>query len=273
MKLNYRFLFSPIFTGVLFIVFAMAMAVATFIENDFGAASAKHLVYGARWFELIFLLMIVNLSGQVFTYKLYQKKKLTVLLFHLAFIVMIIGAAITRFTGFEGMMHIREGDTSGTVTGEVKYMGVKIFNSDGATAYQASDKVEVTGISLGSFYRETKIDGEQYTIRYARFIPNATETVADDPGQNPIAALLVTSPTVREVLYLQPGNVIELPGLMIGFTGDPTLDISVGFVDDTFRITSSEGMVGMSMATREEIVSLEIQKGKVVCQAGRYRKR
>ena len=34
-----KLLFSPIFTGVLFIVFVIAMAVATFIENDFGAAS------------------------------------------------------------------------------------------------------------------------------------------------------------------------------------------------------------------------------------------
>ncbi|HCC71552.1 MAG TPA: cytochrome C biogenesis protein CcsB, partial [Bacteroidales bacterium] len=49
-------LFSPVFTGVLFVVFIVAMAVATFIENDFGADSARQLIYNARWFELIFLL-------------------------------------------------------------------------------------------------------------------------------------------------------------------------------------------------------------------------
>jgi len=248
-----KLLFSPVLMGVLFVLFAGSMAVATFLENDFGSPVAYSVVYNAIWFELILFLLAVNLIGQLIIYKLFRRAKLPIAIFHLSFVLMIIGAGITRYFGWEGTMHIREGDTSGTVTGEVKYMGVKIFNSDGATAYQASDKVEVTGISLGSFYKETKVDGEQYTIRYARFIPNATETVADDPGQNPIAALLVTSPTVREVLYLQPGNVIELPGLIIGFTDDPTLDISVGFVDDTFRITSSEGMVGMSMATREEI--------------------
>ena len=31
-----KFLFSPLLMGVLFIVFAIAMAVATFLENDFG---------------------------------------------------------------------------------------------------------------------------------------------------------------------------------------------------------------------------------------------
>ncbi|TFH38450.1 MAG: hypothetical protein E4G95_03545 [Bacteroidia bacterium] len=252
MKFNYRFLFSPIFSGVLFIVFAMAMAVATFIENDFGAASAKQLVYGAKWFELVFLLMIVNLSGQVFTYKLYQKKKLTILLFHLAFIVMIIGAAITRFTGYEGLMHIREGNTSSTVTGDIKYMGVTIRNSDGSAAFKGSEKVEVTGVSLGNFYKEAKIDGEKYTVRYARFIPNAIETIADEPGNRPVASILVTSPVAREVINLRPGNVVDLPGMKIGFVDDPSLDISIGFINDTFLITSKMGMVGTDMASRTE---------------------
>ena len=45
--------------GVLFIVFAMSMAFATFYENDFGAIAAKLLVYDTWWFELIFVLMIV----------------------------------------------------------------------------------------------------------------------------------------------------------------------------------------------------------------------
>ena len=49
--------------GVLFVLFAIAMAVATFIENDFGSAAAYSLVYDTRWFELIlFLLMrFINL--------------------------------------------------------------------------------------------------------------------------------------------------------------------------------------------------------------------
>lgn len=85
MKNKNIFLFTPWFMGVLFVIFAVSMAFATFYENDFGAQAARTLVYDTKWFELIMLLMVVNLIGQIFSYKLYKKQKLTILFFHLAF--------------------------------------------------------------------------------------------------------------------------------------------------------------------------------------------
>ncbi len=70
-----KFLFSPLFMGILFVVFALSMAVATFVENDLGTAAAYNLVYNAKWFELILLLLAVNLVGQVFQPKTTQKRK------------------------------------------------------------------------------------------------------------------------------------------------------------------------------------------------------
>ena len=106
----YRFLISPLFMGILFIVFAISMAVATFIENDFGSAVAYSTVYNTRWFELILLLLVLNLVGQILEFKLYRRGKLTIFMFHSAFVVMILGAGITRYTGYEGTIHIREGE-------------------------------------------------------------------------------------------------------------------------------------------------------------------
>jgi len=111
MKKKNIFLFAPWFMGVLFIVFAMSMIFATIYEHRFGATAARVLVYNAKWFELILLLMIVNLIGQIFQFRLYKRKKLTIMLFHVAFILMILGAGITRYFGFEGMIHIRENKT------------------------------------------------------------------------------------------------------------------------------------------------------------------
>jgi hypothetical protein len=92
-----KFLFSSGFMGILFAVFAVAMAMATFVENDYGSASAYSTVYNTWWFELILLLLAVNLVGQMIIFKLYKKEKLPVFLFHLSFVVMIIGAGITRY--------------------------------------------------------------------------------------------------------------------------------------------------------------------------------
>ena len=66
--------------GILFIVFALVMAIATFLENDFGSSAAISMVYGTKWFELILLLLSANLAGQLIIYKLFRKEKLPVAL-------------------------------------------------------------------------------------------------------------------------------------------------------------------------------------------------
>ena len=107
MKSIVKFLFSGLFMGILLVAFAIAWA--TFIENDYDAITAKLMVYNARWFEILMLLMVINFTGMIFTKKLYVKSQLNVLIIHLALILIIIGAAVTRDIGYEGRMHIRNG--------------------------------------------------------------------------------------------------------------------------------------------------------------------
>lgn len=113
-----KFLFSPVLMIVLLLVLAAALATATFVEKDFGSHAAWAMFYDTHWLELLFALLAINMAGQVFVYKMYRKEKLTVLLFHLAFILIIAGAAVTRYTGFDGIMKIREGETAATVKGD-----------------------------------------------------------------------------------------------------------------------------------------------------------
>ncbi|MCK5207654.1 MAG: hypothetical protein KAQ79_06530, partial [Cyclobacteriaceae bacterium] len=72
----FKFLFSGTFMGLLLVIFAISIGYATIIENDFDATTAKMLIYNARWFEALMLLMIVNFSGAIFTRQLYRKSKL-----------------------------------------------------------------------------------------------------------------------------------------------------------------------------------------------------
>ncbi len=252
MKINVRMLFSPVFTGVLFVIFAVAMAVATFIENDFGAASARQIIYNSKWFELIFLLLVINLSGQIFTYKLYKRKKLTVLIFHLSFIIIIAGAAITRYTGYEGRVHIREGEAvSYGLTGD-KYMSLAIYNSADELLSTHTDRVMVTNTSLGSFYKEGEIDNIPYSVRYSRYIPNASESVVDSEDGEPIVQLLITRGRIfREVVFLKEGESRSFDNFSMGFNADEICDLNITLKTDTFSIIPSVSLARLSMMTRE----------------------
>ena len=101
MKKMFSFLYSTKLMAVLFIVFAAAMGIATFIENDYGTQTAKALIYNAWWFEAIMVFFVINFFGNIFRYRLVSKEKWPVLVFHLAFLFILIGAGITRYVGYE----------------------------------------------------------------------------------------------------------------------------------------------------------------------------
>lgn len=97
-----------------FLALALGAAVATFVENDFGTQVARGYIYDALWYEVLLALAAVNLLAVIFRTKLY--KSLSKGLLHMSLIVILIGAALTRYGGEEGRMHIREGASSNEYT-------------------------------------------------------------------------------------------------------------------------------------------------------------
>ena len=51
--------------AILFIAFAIAMAVGTFVENDYDTDTARIWVYNTWWFEAIMGLFVVNFIGNI----------------------------------------------------------------------------------------------------------------------------------------------------------------------------------------------------------------
>ena len=120
-----NFLFSTRLTGTLFIVFAIAMAVGTFMDQGQSTSPTPYsrtLIYNARWFEAIMGVFIINFAGNIFRYRLLRKEKWATLTLHLSFIFILLGAFITRYHGFEGMMSIREGATENTFLSQKTYL-------------------------------------------------------------------------------------------------------------------------------------------------------
>ncbi len=112
MKRIYYFLTSLPVMAFLFLVLAFTMAIATFVESSYGTPTALALIYKTRWFELIWALLALNLIHNIIKYRFFTLKRFTLGLFHISFLVIILGALITRYISYEGMMHIRENQSS-----------------------------------------------------------------------------------------------------------------------------------------------------------------
>lgn len=106
----YKFLSSFYVAMCLFFILALGAAVATFVENDFGTQVARVTVYNALWYEIILSLSALNILFVLHKTKLYRH--FPRFIFHLSFVVILIGAGLTRYLGVEGVMKIREGSVS-----------------------------------------------------------------------------------------------------------------------------------------------------------------
>lgn len=182
-------MFSMVFTGILTIIFAISIGYATFIENDYGTVTAKILIYNARWFEALLVLLCINLIGSIFINKLYQKKKWPILLFHVAFIFILIGAAITRYYGYEGFMHIREGESSDYIISEETY--IQMVVNDGEETVEEIKEVRFSSYTANRFSERLNINGKTVHINNLQYIPSASETIVSDPSGVPVVSLTV----------------------------------------------------------------------------------
>ncbi|MFA8451245.1 MAG: cytochrome c biogenesis protein CcsA [Bacteroidales bacterium] len=96
---------------ILLILLAISIAMATFIEKDYGSIGAQIGVYNTWWFNVIFIYIAIILLYNIFKKKLLSRSKFPVFLFHIAFIIIIIGAGISRFFGENGNLYLRENES------------------------------------------------------------------------------------------------------------------------------------------------------------------
>lgn len=116
---------------LLMAVYAIACGIATFIEKFHGTIAARYYVYDAFWFEVLHLWLALCLIGCFITSKAWQRKRYAALLLHASFIVMIIGAGITRHFGFEGIMSIREGQSVDYIATNTHYIFIGVKDPNG----------------------------------------------------------------------------------------------------------------------------------------------
>lgn len=253
MKKFVSFLFSMLFTGILVVIFAIAIGYATFIENDYGTVTAKILIYNARWFEFLLLVLCINLVGSIFANNLIAKKRWPGVLLHFSFVIIFIGAGITRYYGYEGMMHIREGESSNTFVSDPTFITIKA--SKGNETVVEENMVMFSPYTANRFSENIEIGGQQIHIKNAGFMPSAEEILVSDPAGNPVISVLAVSDgMIRRDFILQPGETKKLGTFTFGFeTQENTADINFSLKNGLLYALASDSLTVLEMMGQEPI--------------------
>jgi cytochrome c-type biogenesis protein CcsB len=214
MKKIYQFLVSTSFMGFLLLVLAFSMAIATFVESSYGTPAAKALIYNTHWFELVFLLLGVNLVHNLLRYRLYTKKKLTIGLFHLSFIVIILGAAVTRYISFEGVMHIREGSSNNYIVSTDSYFTLKTPEKE------IEKKVIFSELTPNQFSKSIDLEGQSVSVKSVGFVKHAVKTPVESPNGVPLVDFVVSAGQGMQSFTFGKGETINLGAAVVGFEGN-----------------------------------------------------
>jgi cytochrome c-type biogenesis protein CcsB len=214
---------------ILLLIFAFSIACATFIEKGYGTEAARKIVYNAKWFEFILLLGAINIIFVTVNRQLYRKEKLTLLIFHTAFILIIAGAGITRYFGKEGYMNIREGNSESTWYSSNTQIGL-VIKSD-SSIYSKSYPVLFSGVSKNRFKRSFRFNDHKISMKLSGFIPKAEKYIKPDPEGLPIIEIITNTGKGEVNFFLKPGQFFKVFQTVFSFNSTDLTEFKSGTIN------------------------------------------
>jgi len=230
--------------AVLFLVFALSMGIGTFIEDAYNTDTARIYIYNAKWFEAIMLLFVINFIGNIKRYQLHKKEKWATLLLHLSFIFIIIGAFVTRYISYEGMMPIREGVAESRFYSDKTYLTVFV---DGDYQGQMrrrtfEEQLLLSPVANNNFSISNEFGETPFEIEYKDFKLGAKETVVEDPKGIYYLKLVEAGDGGRHEHYLKEGEVQNIHNLLFAFNTPTAGAINITLKDGKYTVkTPFEG--------------------------------
>ena len=245
--LVFNYLVSTRAMAMLLFLMAISVGAATFIENNHDTITAKVLVYNAKWFELILFLLLINFINNIRVYRLLKWEKWSVLLLHFGFIIALIGAGVSRYIGFEGVMLIEEKTTSKEIYSTEPYFIVKAH--DDKLQYYSETQHYFSKL----FTENPKTSFEfpnvgNVKVKVIDRIPNAKKEFVKDVAGGELFLHLVLPG--REDLYLKDGVVEIKQGIPYAFNNNEREDaIKFFYQDDQLKVFAPFDLAKVDMSS------------------------
>ena len=242
-------LVSTRLTAILFITFSAAMGIGTFIESMHGTDAARILIYNAFWFEIMMILFLINFIFNIKRYNLLSRPKLGILLMHLSWILIIIGAGVTRYIGYEGVMPIREGNTSNEYLSSDTYLTVLVDGEieGNPLRRKLEKKLLLSEYTNNNFTVSNKFNNQKFKIEYIDFKENVEFSVVEKEAGKNFIKIVEASKGDRHDHYIEEGQVLNIHGVLFSLNNYTEGAINFIYVDEELFIQSSFGGTYMRM--------------------------
>ena len=240
-----KILFSTRLMSVLFIAFATAMAFGTFIESWYSTETARIYIYNATWFEVMMVFFVINFAGNIKRYGLLQWKKWPVLLLHISWILIILGAFVTRYISYEGMMPIREGESEKIFYSDKTYISLFVDGEkDGGVMRKSlEDPALFTPEGqMSSLPWSNDFNGQPFSVSFVSFQQGAKEGLIEDPEGNEFLKIVEAGDGNRHDHFLESGEITSIHNILFALNNPTPGAININTQQDPYTIeTPFEG--------------------------------
>ncbi|WP_340199038.1 cytochrome c biogenesis protein CcsA [Ascidiimonas sp. W6] len=236
-----KIFFSTKLMAFLFVSFAVAMGIGTFVENEYSTETARIWIYNAWWFETIMVFFVINFSGNIFRYRLYKKEKWAVLTIHLSFILILLGAFVTRYISYEGMMPIREGETENVFYSQETYLTVFADGEINGEPRRKvlKDKILVTPEGMdASLPWDSEFNGLPFSVSYKGFLAHAKEGLIPDENGLEYLKIVEAGDGSRHDHYLKSGEVASIHNVLFALNKPTPGAININTKDSIYTLES-----------------------------------
>lgn len=241
--------------AVLLFLFGAIIGIATFIENDYGTQTAKALIYSAQWFEVFLFYFIIILLYNMMKYKSYKTGKWSVFIFHMAFLVIAIGALVTRYVGYEGVMQIREGESSNKMVSDMKVLQLDVLSAGESEHFEKP--LLLSSMTKNSFSQTLNVNGKKVDFELLNYLPAAQQQLEANPNGKRMLELMISNGKGNESIRLNEGEEYDAGTFILAFnhpvdanSTKPLFNISSK--GDGLEVSSNFDIKTLSMLTREE---------------------
>ncbi|WGF91374.1 cytochrome c biogenesis protein [Aequorivita marisscotiae] len=260
-----KILFSTRTMTVLLLLYGISMAVATFVENDFDTPTAKTLVYNATWFEILMLWLILLFVANIKTYNLTRREKWPILVFHLAFIFMFIGGAITRYVSFEGQMPIKEGQTTNEIISDLTYFKLNVSDGSKMRIYDKNSYMmsyfnskDTKWPFKRTFEQNYRFDDKVISLKTLNYIPLAKDSLQITESGKKMLNIVTIGEGGRVNNYIPEGEIKNIDGTMFSFNKPD---------QDAVQLMEKNSVLMLTLPTDGRYMSMEGQQKGVVTDA------
>jgi cytochrome c-type biogenesis protein CcsB len=164
----------------------------------------------------------------------------------------LLGAATTRYFGFEGTMHIRQGETTDQVISSNSYLQAKL--EIGNQSSYSEKNVLFSALSNNHYNLNLKLQDKSVKVECTEFIPHGVPSITNDIKGQPMLEIVTSGNYGRQTNIFSNKQIKRIGNYLFNFN-DPDQkigEICIVVKGDSLLLKLSKDGHHMDMATQQQ---------------------